>query len=62
MGLGSGGEGQAVIPEEIIVFERVMRWLVEDGKLKLLSRRTCLACKLTMRLKDSHFHRCEGAR
>lgn len=47
-----------MIPAEVIAFERVIGWLIEDGKLALGTRRTCLTCKLTMKLADSHFHKC----
>lgn len=50
-----------MIPADIIFFERVMGWLVEDGKLPLLSTRTCLACKTTMKLRESRLHKCRYA-
>jgi hypothetical protein len=47
-----------MIPIEVVEFERVMGRLVEDVKLPLLSKRTCLKCKETMGLGESWHHEC----
>ena len=48
-----------MIDPVVVAFERVMKRLEEDGRLPLLSRRTCLSCKTTMGLRESWLHKCD---